>query len=108
MGPHAADDTACPLRPAVTRGVVQRLPTAQQKAIRKTQNQAYWNKSSDLYCGGRYSTPDTRQTSPLQHISSTASSAAPSMESNIAPSATPSTASSTAPTSSQSSDEEEY
>ncbi|OJD20323.1 hypothetical protein ACJ73_08345 [Blastomyces percursus] len=58
LGPHAANDLSCPARPV---------------------NQAYWTKSKDCFCGGRYSNLDGRQdASPESSPSSaTASSTAP-------------------------------
>ncbi|OJD10503.1 hypothetical protein ACJ73_09773 [Blastomyces percursus] len=67
LDPHAADDLSCPIRPTVKHGIIQRHQKSQQKAIRKTQNTAYWMKTKDMPCEGRYTILDGKQTgSPKQ------------------------------------------
>ncbi|OJD24518.1 hypothetical protein ACJ73_04126 [Blastomyces percursus] len=61
LGTHAANDLSCPARPVVKNAVVQRHPKTRKNDIRKAQNQAYWTKSKDCFCGGRYSALDGRQ-----------------------------------------------
>ncbi|OJD09440.1 hypothetical protein ACJ73_10313, partial [Blastomyces percursus] len=100
LGPHAANDLSCPARPVVKNGVVQRHPKTRKNDIRKAQNQAYWTKSKDCFCGGRYSTLDGRQdASPEGSPSSaTASSTAPLSTPNpISSSTTSGTACATSP-----------
>ncbi|OJD09428.1 hypothetical protein ACJ73_10324, partial [Blastomyces percursus] len=96
LGPHAANDPSCPARPVVRNGVLQKNSRSRQRDIRNAQNQAYWAKSADCFCGGRFTTPEEGPWAPPAHAPVTTPGTPPVPVAGLALSKTPSTAPSAA------------